>query len=115
MRYHGLQGGETPAAQCCRAARRYVVLFATQDAEGEPTPIPEELAQQVREINAEGGGRLSPADVRESDDASARGRVLWRQRRLPEARKLRPRKTGGLSATSVGFRGARSWGDDRAA
>ena len=69
-------------------ARQYVVLFATANAKGEPTPIPDEMAQKVQQINAEGRGRLSPADLRESEDTSARGWDLWRQRRLPEAENL---------------------------
>ncbi len=35
-------------------ARRYVILFATAGADGKPTPIPEQLAQQARAINVQG-------------------------------------------------------------
>jgi hypothetical protein len=32
-------------------AKRYVILFATKGSDGKPTPIPEYLLQQAREIN----------------------------------------------------------------
>ena len=34
-------------------ARRYVILFATRDSNGRPTPLPEKLLKQAKPINGD--------------------------------------------------------------
>jgi hypothetical protein len=51
-------GVNSPSYQNFRAAdgtpaTRYVVLFATESADGKPTPIPQDLLDQAREINGQ--------------------------------------------------------------
>jgi hypothetical protein len=41
-------------------AKRYVILFATKDKAGKPTPIPQEMLEQAKAINAETQKEISP-------------------------------------------------------
>ncbi|MCC7409692.1 MAG: DUF3108 domain-containing protein [Phycisphaeraceae bacterium] len=44
-----------------RPARRYVILFATKSADGQPTPIPQDLSDRARRINEASAEASEPA------------------------------------------------------
>jgi tetratricopeptide (TPR) repeat protein len=59
-------------------AQRYIILFATANAEGKPTPIPEELLAQAKAINAASKAAAEapiPASHRDLLDAETRQAV----------------------------------------
>jgi tetratricopeptide (TPR) repeat protein len=71
-----------------KPAKRYVILFATKSADGKPTPLPEDLVKQAREINVPASQpttRPKDADKKAAENLSAEGWALWNQRKLPEA------------------------------
>jgi hypothetical protein len=59
------------------AAARYVILFATKGADGKPTPIPDNLARQAKQINKASaqttGSEAPPSIVKTSPEAFAVG------------------------------------------
>jgi tetratricopeptide (TPR) repeat protein len=64
----------------------YIILFATQSADGKPTPIPADLLEQARPVNAQ--SVILSADDKErkaAESLAAEGWRLWFQRKLPEA------------------------------
>lgn len=71
-----------------RPARRYVILFATAGANGEPTAIPAELIARAKEINARAFGDVTAEGRLEAEDLAAKGWQLWGQHELAEAEDL---------------------------
>jgi tetratricopeptide (TPR) repeat protein len=54
-------------------AARYVILFATESADGKPTPLPEDLVKQATEIN---GGSGAFSELARDDGTSAGKRSI---------------------------------------
>ena len=70
------------------AAQRYVILFATQAADGRPTPLPEKMVADAKRINARVATAVTAADRVESETFAAKGWQLWNQGKMAEAEKL---------------------------
>jgi tetratricopeptide (TPR) repeat protein len=64
----------------------YVILFATLSEDGRPIPIPADLLEQAKMINAKAClGPASDSDRKAAESLAAEGWRLWGQRKLPEA------------------------------
>ncbi len=93
-------------------ARRYVILFATADARGNPTPIPPEMAQRARAINA-ASDRLREQQVAATRPAGSPAALQAKAVQLVEhmeagqfaaAREMfAPEMTAALSAEQLAF------------
>jgi hypothetical protein len=57
-------------------ARRHLILFATKTADGKPTPLPEDLAQQTRDVNAPPPVVVRTTPAAFSEDVSPGAREL---------------------------------------
>lgn len=69
-------------------ADRYVILFATQNADGTSIAIPADLVERVKKINADSPLAAAVADREISKKLTADGWKLWKQNKFAAAGKI---------------------------
>jgi predicted secreted protein len=69
-------------------ADRYIILFATKNADGTPTEIPPELINKAKKINSGAPLTAVQVDGEASRKLTAKGWKLWKQNKFFEAEKL---------------------------
>jgi tetratricopeptide (TPR) repeat protein len=83
-RYQGFRGSAGAAA------KQYIILFATKNSDGNPTPIPDDLVRQAKEINADHPAAAPGGSGPTADELMMEGWKLWSEGKLAEAeRKFR--------------------------